>query len=49
MVERLITGYRKMQMGLISGLSGNTVAVLDETSFYDVGYMQAQIERIKKN
>lgn len=48
MIDKLVAGYRKMQMGLISGLSGDTAAVLDETSFYDVGYMQTQIERIKK-
>ena len=48
MIDKLVAGYRKIQMGLISGLSGNTAAVLDETSFYDVGYMQTQIERIKK-
>lgn len=48
MIEKLVAGYHKIQMDLISELSGNTAAVLDETSFYDVGYMQAQIERIKK-
>ena len=48
MIDKLVSGYRKIQMGIISDLSGNTAAVLDETSFYDVGYMQTQIERVKK-
>lgn len=48
MLEKIATLYRKAEMSLISGLAGTTAAVIDETSFYDVGYMQTQIERIKK-
>ena len=48
MIDKLVTGYRTIQMDIVSVFSGNTAAVLDETSFYDVGYMQTQIERIKK-
>ena len=47
-LEKIATLYRKAEMGLISGLSGTTSCVIDEVSFYDVGYMQTQIERIKK-
>lgn len=48
MLEKIATLYRKAEMGLISGLSGTTSCVIDEVNFYDVGYMQTQIERIKK-
>lgn len=48
MIDKLVTLYRKAEMGVISGLSGATAGVLDETSFYDVGYMQSQISRIQK-
>lgn len=48
MLEKIATLYRKAEMGLISGLAGTTATVIDETNFYDVGYMQTQIERIKK-
>jgi len=48
MLEKIATLYRKAEMGLISGLAGTTATVIDETCFYDVGYMQTQIERIKK-
>lgn len=47
-LEKIATLYRKAEMGIISGLSGTTSCVIDEVSFYDVGYMQTQIERIKK-
>ena len=46
--EKIATTYRKAQMGLVGALAGTTAIVLDETSFYDVGYMQTQINRIKK-
>lgn len=48
LVEKLVTLYRKAEMGIINGLSGATANVLDETSFYDVGYMQSQVSRIQK-
>ena len=48
MIDKLVTLYRKAEMGVISGLSGATAGVLDETSFYAVGYMQSQISRIQK-
>lgn len=48
MIDKLVTLYRKAEMGVISGLSGATEGVLDETSFYDVGYMQSQINRIQR-
>lgn len=47
-LEKIATLYRKAEMGFISGLAGTTSCVIDEVSFYDVGYMQTQIERIKK-
>ena len=48
MIDKLVTLYRKAEMGVISGLSGATAEVLNETGFYDVGYMQSQISRIQK-
>lgn len=48
MLEKIVTLYRKAEMGFVSGLSGATAKVIEETSFYDVGYIQAQISRIQK-
>ncbi len=48
MVEKVVTLYRKAQMGFVDALSGATAKVIEETSFYDVGYMQTQISRIQK-
>ena len=47
MIEKIVTLYRKAEMGVISGLSGTSSGVADEVSFYDVGYMQTQIGRIQ--
>lgn len=49
MVDKIVTTYRKAKMSVIGGLSGAVEGVLDETSFYDVGYMQSQIKRIQKD
>lgn len=35
-------------MSIMGGLSGAVDGVLDETCYYDVGYMQSQIKRIQK-
>lgn len=48
MLEKVVTLYRKAEMGIVSGLSGATAKVIEETRFYDVGYMQTQISRIQK-
>lgn len=48
MLEKIVTFYRKAEMGVISSLSGMSEGVIAETSFYDVGYMQSQISRIQK-
>ncbi len=48
MLEKFITLYRKAEMGIINEMSGASENVMDETSFYDVGYMQSQISRIQK-
>lgn len=48
MLEKIVTLYRKAEMGIISKLSGASADIIDETSFYDIGYMQSQIERVKK-
>ena len=48
MLEKIVTLYRKAEMGIVSGLSGATAKVIEETRFYDVGYMQTQISRIQK-
>ena len=41
MLDKIVTTYRKAKMSVISGLSGAVEGVLDETSFYDIGYMQS--------
>ena len=48
MLEKVVTLYRKAEMGIASELSGVTAEVIDETRFYDVGYMQTQISRIQR-
>lgn len=48
MLEKAVILYRKAQMGIASGLSGATAKVIEETTFYDTGYMQTQISRIQK-
>lgn len=48
MLEKVVMLYRKAEMGMISSLSGVSDTVIEETSFYDVGYMQTQISRIQK-
>lgn len=48
MLEKIAILYHKAQMGIISGLSGTSAGVIEETSFYDVGYMQTQIGRVQK-
>ena len=48
MLEKVVVLYRKAEIGLVSGLSGATAKVIEETRFYDVGYMQTQISRIQK-
>lgn len=47
MLEKIVMLYRKAEMGIISQFAGTTANVLDETSFYDAGFMQAQICRIQ--
>lgn len=48
MLDKIITLYRKAEMGIINEMSGASANVMDETAFYDVGYMQSQISRIQK-
>lgn len=47
MLDKIVSTYRKAKMSVISDLSGTVGDVLDETSFYDLGYMQSQINRIQ--
>jgi tetratricopeptide (TPR) repeat protein len=47
MLDKIVSTYRKAKMSVISDLSGTVGDVLDETSFYDLGYMQSQIKRIQ--
>lgn len=48
MVEKIAATYRRAQMGIASGLAGTTGSILDETAFYDAGYMDAQVKRVQK-
>lgn len=48
MLEKIAILYHKAQMGFVSGLSGTSSGVIEETSFYDVGYMQTQTGRVQK-
>ena len=43
MIDKLVTLYRKAEMGVISGLSGASADAINENNFYDVGYIQSQI------
>lgn len=48
MVEKIAAAYRRAQMGIASSLAGTTGSILDETAFYDAGYMDAQVKRVQK-
>ncbi len=48
MVEKIATLYRKAQIGIASGLAGTTGDVINEAGFYDVGYMQTQVNRTRE-
>lgn len=48
MWDKIVTSYRKVEMGFVSGASGISSNVIDETLFYDVGYIQTQIDRTQK-
>lgn len=48
MLEKIVTLYRKAEMGIVNELSGASQNVIDETSFYDAGYMQSKISKIQK-
>ena len=48
MLEKIVTMYRKAEMGFVNALSGATEKVIEETHFYDTGYMQTQISRIQR-
>lgn len=47
MLEKIITLYRKAEMGIINEMSGASENVMDEIAFYDVGYMQSKISKIQ--
>lgn len=40
--------YRKAQMGAVAALSDVTEAALEETNFYDLGYIEAMSKRIQE-
>lgn len=48
MDDTIVTIYRKAQMEIVSCLAGIDDAVVEETGFYDAGYIQSQVERIQK-
>lgn len=48
MLEKIVSLYRKAEMGLVSQLAGVTEMVIWEAGFYDTGYMQTQVNRIQK-
>ncbi|MCR4586682.1 MAG: hypothetical protein K5686_13280 [Lachnospiraceae bacterium] len=48
MLDSVMTTYRKLRQGLIGTLSGAEGIVYEETKFYDLGYMQVQLKRVKK-
>ena len=48
MIDKLVTLYRKAEMGVISDLSGASADAINENNFYDVGYIQSQISGIQK-
>ena len=48
MLEKIAIPYHKLQMAIISSLSGESSSVIEEVSFYDVGYMQTKVGRIQR-
>lgn len=47
-MEKMLSGFNKIKLGILNRLSDSGEAVLEETSFYDKGYMQSKINRLKK-
>lgn len=48
MIDKFISAYRNLEMGIISDLSGAGLAANEETHFYDEGYMRARIKEIQR-
>lgn len=48
MIEKLVTLYRKAEIGIISSLSGITENILEENAFYNLGYMKTLTKRLQK-
>lgn len=48
MIDKIAAAYREARMNIISSMAGAASAVVDETGFYDEGYMQTQIRRVKE-
>ena len=47
-VDKIVSLYRKTEMGIISAVSRSSAAVYDEAEFYDAGYLQTQIALLQK-
>ena len=48
MLDSIMTAYHKMRQGLIGTLAGSEGVAYEETRFFDLGYMQTQINHIQK-
>lgn len=48
MIDKGIALYRKLQLSVIEKCSSGSKEVLNETGFYDVGYMRSRVERTKE-
>ncbi len=47
-IGKAIAAYQKLQMDMIGKLSVGSESILEETPFYDEGYIYTQIERLKR-
>lgn len=48
MLDSVMTAYHKLRQGLIDTFAGVDGIAYEETRFYDLGYMQAQMSHIQK-
>ncbi|MCR5727369.1 MAG: hypothetical protein K6G24_07875 [Lachnospiraceae bacterium] len=46
-ISKGVSLYRKLQLSIVEKSSGTSCEVLNESGFYDVGYMTSRVERAK--
>lgn len=48
MLDNVVTGYHKLKYGTMDSVSGASTVLYDEARFYDLGYMQTLVKRLKR-